>query len=488
MKIYRSLYTTAEIRAIEQQYGDLALMQRAAIAISQFVQDVLPEVQTSILMLAGPGNNGGDALVAARLLREIYPVSVVFCGEVDKLPPDAATAYRDWCAIGGKVLDAIPPEQWDLVIDGLFGIGLQRPLSGQPAQLIEAVNRLGVPVLAIDVPSGISADSGRVLGCAVKAQWTMTFIGLKPGLFTLDGPDHAGEVVLNRLELETDAEVAGRLLEQESVSKMLPARRKNSNKGDYGNLGIIGGAARMTGAAVLAARAGLLTGAGRVYLGLLDAAAPGYDSMMPELMLRPADEVLKLEKLDCLVIGPGMGTDETAHSILVRALALSAPLLLDADALNLLAGDESLRKSLLRRTADSVVTPHPGEAARMLTCTVQDIQNDRIQSALNIARQYQSITLLKGCGSVIALPDGRWFVNHSGNPGMASAGMGDTLAGIMGALIAQAMPVDEAVQLATYLHGAAADGLMERGSGPVGLSASEVMTEARWLLNQWIYL
>jgi hydroxyethylthiazole kinase-like uncharacterized protein yjeF len=229
-------------------------------------------------------------------------------------------------------------------------------------------------------------------------------------------------------------------------------------------------------------------GAGRVYLGLLDDAAPTYDSMMPELMLRPADEVLKLEKLDCLVLGPGMGTDETARSMLARALVLSAPLLLDADALNLLAGDQSLRKILIQRTAATVVTPHPGEAARMLACTVQDIQNDRIRSALDIARQYQAITLLKGCGSVIALPDGRWFINHSGNPGLASAGMGDTLAGIMGALIAQDLPAEEAVQLATYLHGAAADGLMERGSGPVGLSASEVMTEARWLLNQWIYL
>lgn len=488
MKLYRSLYTTAEIRAIEQQHGAQPLMQRAGIAISRFVQDTLPDVQAPILVLAGPGNNGGDAFVAARLLREIYPVTVVFCGDAGKLPADAAEAYRNWLDAGGKVLDHLPKREWGLVIDGLFGIGLQRSLSGQLAELVATVNQLGVPVLAIDVPSGLCADSGRVMGCAVKAQWTMTFIGLKPGLFTLDGPDYTGEVLLDRLELEADAEVAGRLLEQESVSKLLPARLKNSNKGNFGNLGVIGGAARMTGAAVLAARAGLLMGAGRVYLGLLDAAAPTYDSMMPELMLRPADEVLELQKLDCLVMGPGMGTDEAAHSILARALALSVPLLLDADALNLLAGDASLRKILLQRTAATVVTPHPGEAARMLACTVQDIQNDRIRSALDIARQYQAITLLKGCGSVIALPDGRWFINHSGNPGLASAGMGDTLAGIMGALIAQDLPAEEAVQLATYLHGAAADGLMERGSGPVGLSASEVMTEARWLLNQWIYL
>lgn len=488
IKLYRSLFTTAEIRAIEQQHGDQPLMQRAGAVISRFVQDILPDVHAPILVLAGPGNNGGDAFVAARLLQEIYPVTVVFCGDAGKLPVDAADAYQCWIKSGGNVLRDIPQGQWGLVIDGLLGIGLQRSLSGQLAELIATIKQLGVPVLAIDVPSGLCADSGRVLGCAIKAQWTMTFIGLKPGFFTLDGPDHAGEVVLDRLELEVETEVAGRLLEQESVSKMLPARLKNSNKGNFGNLGVIGGAARMTGAAVLAARAGLLTGAGRVYLGLLDAAAPTYDSMMPELMLRPADEVLKLEKLDCLVLGPGMGTDEAARSILSRALALSAPLLLDADALNLLATDASLRKVLSQRTAVTVVTPHPGEAARMLACTVQDIQNNRIRSALNIARQYQAITLLKGCGSVIAMPDGRWFINHSGNPGLASAGMGDTLAGIMGALIAQGLPAEEAVQLATYLHGAAADGLMERGSGPVGLSASEVMTEARWLLNQWIYL
>lgn len=487
MKLYRPLHTTAEIRAIEQRHAGESLMQKAAIAISQFVQDVLPDVQTRILVLAGPGNNGGDALVAARLLREIYPVSVVFCGEADKLPPDAAAAYRDWCADGGLLLQEIPAGQWDLVIDGLFGIGLQRPLTGQPAKLVTDANQLGVPVLSIDVPSGLCADSGRVLGCAIRAEWTLTFIGLKPGLFTLDGPDHAGEVMLNMLDIPVAESGQGRLLEQESVSKLLPKRRRNSNKGDYGNLGVIGGAARMTGAAVLAARAGLLSGAGRVYLGLLDADAPTLDSVMPELMLRPPQEVLAL-KLDCLVAGPGMGTDRVAAELLKQTLDLSVPLLLDADALTLLAADAHLREAVRQRSAPTLLTPHPGEAARLLGCTVEDVQQDRIVSALRMAADYNAVVLLKGCGSVIALADGRWFINHSGNPGLASAGMGDTLAGIMGALIAQGLPAEEAVQLATYLHGAAADGLMERGNGPVGLSASEVMTEARWLLNQWIYL
>lgn len=488
MKLYRPLYLASEIRALEQRHSAEPLMQRAGDAITEFVQGILPEAQSSILLLVGPGNNGGDALVAARLLQNVYRVTVVFCGDAEKLPPDAAAAYQCWLKSGGEILTDIPEGQWDLSIDALFGIGLQRPLAGRPAELVAKVNALKTPVLAIDVPSGLCADTGRVLGIAVRADWTITFLGLKPGLFTLNGPDLTGSVMVSTLGIKADGDATGYLLEQESVSKMLPARLKNSNKGNFGNLGVIGGAARMTGAAVLAARAGLLTGAGRVYLGLLDAAAPTYDSMMPELMLRPADEVLQLEKLDCLVIGPGMGMEDIARRYLTHALGLAVPLLLDADVLNQLAGDVSLRKLLVQRTAATIVTPHPGEAARMLACTVQDVQDNRIRSALDIARQYQAITLLKGCGSVIALPDGRWFINHSGNPGLASAGMGDTLAGIMGALVAQGLQAEEAVQLATYLHGAAADGLMERGSGPVGLSASEVMTEARWLLNQWIYL
>lgn len=462
-------------------------MQRAGIAISRFVQDILPDVRSAILILAGPGNNGGDALVAARLLRDIYPVSVVFCGDTDRLPPDAAAALRDWQKAGGTLLPALPEGKWELVIDGLFGIGLQRPLEGWAAELVAAVNRLGVPVLSIDVPSGLCADTGRVLGCAVRADWTLTFIGLKPGLFTLDGPDHVGEVRLDALETAPASAGRGHLLEQESVSKLLPRRRRNSNKGDFGNLGIIGGAARMTGAAVLAARAGLLSGAGRVYLGLLDRDAPTLDAVMPELMLRPPQEVLAL-KLDCLVLGPGMGTDDAAARLLGQALDSQLPLLLDADALTMLASDQQLRDAARRRQAPTLLTPHPGEAARLLGRSAADVQQDRIASALKMATDFDAVTLLKGCGSIIALPDGSWFINHSGNPGLASAGMGDTLAGIMGALIAQGLSAEDAMQLATYLHGAAADGLIERGNGPVGLSASEVMTEARWLLNQWVYL
>ncbi|HEY8354805.1 MAG TPA: NAD(P)H-hydrate dehydratase [Methylophilaceae bacterium] len=487
MKCYRPLFTTTEIRAIEQQFADEPLMQRAGIAISRFVQDILPDVRSAILILAGPGNNGGDALVAARLLRDIYPVSVVFCGDTDRLPPDAAAALRDWQKAGGTLLPALPEGKWELVIDGLFGIGLQRPLEGWAAELVAAVNRLGVPVLSIDVPSGLCADTGRVLGCAVRADWTLTFIGLKPGLFTLDGPDHVGEVRLDALETAPASAGRGHLLEQESVSKLLPRRRRNSNKGDFGNLGIIGGAARMTGAAVLAARAGLLSGAGRVYLGLLDRDAPTLDAVMPELMLRPPQEVLAL-KLDCLVLGPGMGTDDAAARLLGQALDSQLPLLLDADALTMLASDQQLRDAARRRQAPTLLTPHPGEAARLLGRSAADVQQDRIASALKMATDFDAVTLLKGCGSIIALPDGSWFINHSGNPGLASAGMGDTLAGIMGALIAQGLSAEDAMQLATYLHGAAADGLIERGNGPVGLSASEVMTEARWLLNQWVYL
>ncbi len=488
MKLNRPLYFAADLRVIEQQESGTVLMERAGAAIAESVQNVLPQVQSTVLVLAGPGNNGGDAFVAARLLQNIYQVSVVFFGKVDHLPPDAAEAYHRWVKSGGEVLSVIPESSWDLVLDGLLGIGLNKPVSGALAEIIQQVNAMGTQVLAIDIPSGLCANTGRVLGQAIRADWTITLLGLKPGLFTHDGPDHTGDVLPDLLGVRSEHPASGFLIEHEDVSKLLLRRRKNSNKGDYGNLVVIGGAANMTGAGLLAARAGLMLGSGRVYLGLLDTSAATLDPVMPELMLRPVDACLAVSPCACLVIGPGMGVEQQAKGLLQKALGVESPLVLDADALNMLAEQPNFAPIVRQRNAVTVMTPHPGEAARLLLCSVSDIQQDRIASACRMSQQFNAIVVLKGCGSVIAFPDGRWFINHSGNPGLASAGMGDVLAGMIGALIAQHMSVEEAVLLAVHLHGAAADGLVERGSGPVGLSASEVMTEARWLLNQWIYL
>ncbi|MDZ4099331.1 MAG: NAD(P)H-hydrate dehydratase [Methylophilaceae bacterium] len=484
MSFHRPIYSSDQIRQLEKQHADIALMERAGLAIFNYVQLLLPDSSSSILLLAGPGNNGGDALVAARLLRDIYSVTVVQCGDINKLPPDAKQAYVAWLASGGKVLDAVPDNQFDLVVDGLLGIGINKALEGPIAELVGQINRLNTHVLAIDIPSGLCAKTGRVLGDAVRADWTMTFLGLKSGLFTLDGPDHAGEVILETLDIKPDAKPTGYLLEQEDVATFLPKRRRNSNKGSYGNVGVLGGAAQMTGAAVIAARAALLSGAGRVYAGLLAPHAPKFDVMVPELMVRAGEDIFDQGSFDCLVVGPGMGQSDHAKRLLERSLLTNTTLLLDADALNLLAEDEALQVLCHDRHAANIVTPHPGEAARMMSSTVQEVQTDRIASALEIAKKYNAVTVLKGCGTIIAMPSGDWYINHSGNPGLASAGMGDALAGIIAALVAQKISPEQAALLGVYIHGAAADALVEHGIGPIGLTASEVMMEVRRMLNQ----
>lgn len=482
----QALYLTGTLRALELQHKTEPLMERAGHAVATLARSLLAEGHHRILVVAGPGNNGGDAFVAARYLKAWWhEVTVVFAGQRAGLPPDAAEAYEGWLECGGEVLSQWPAAgslSWQLVIDGLFGIGLQRPLAGEMADLVARINALPVPVLAIDMPSGLAADTGVILGTAVRATHTITFLGRKPGLYTLDGPDHAGKVHVDLLGLPPLPEADGTLLDAPFT---LPARRRlNSHKGSNGSAGVIGGAASMTGAALLTARAALLLGAGRVYAGLLDPAAPALDADYPELMLRAVDQ---LPSVHALAVGPGMGRSSEAHAALQQALANPAPLVLDADALNLLAADTDLQRRLAERAAGSVVmTPHPGEAATLLATDTASLQADRIASARALAVRYKVIALLKGCGTVVATPDGRWWINASGNPGLGSAGMGDTLTGIIVALAAQGMPLLDATLLAAYLHGAAADAAVAHDQGPVGLTATEVMLSARRLLNRWL--
>jgi ADP-dependent NAD(P)H-hydrate dehydratase / NAD(P)H-hydrate epimerase len=482
----QALYLTDSLRKLEQQHAAEPLMERAGHAVATLARALLAEGHNRILVVAGPGNNGGDAFVAARYLKAWWhEVTVVFAGQRASLPPDAAHAYDGWLECGGEVLSQWPTAgspSWQLVIDGLFGIGLQRSLSGDMADLVARINTQAAPVLAIDIPSGLAADTGVVLGTAVRAAHTITFLGRKPGLYTLDGPDHAGKVHVDLLGLPPLPDADGTLLDTPFT---LPApRRLNSHKGSNGSAGVIGGAASMTGAALLTARAALLLGAGRVYAGLLDPAAPALDADYPELMLRDVDQ---LPSVQALAVGPGMGRSPQAYSALQQALANPASLVLDADALNLLAADTEFQQALTRRPAGSVVmTPHPGEAATLLATDTATLQADRIAAACTLAQRYQAIVLLKGCGTVVATPDGQWWINTSGNPGLGSAGMGDTLAGIIVALAAQGMKLLDATLLAVYLHGAAADAAVAHGQGPIGLTATEVMLSARALLNRWV--
>ncbi len=462
--MHTPLLRGSELRTLETRYATAVppLMERAGRAAAAFARQLLKGSRAPVLVFAGPGNNGGDAQVMARVLRQ-QGIAVVVAG------------------LG----DEVPKGDYGLVVDGLFGIGLTRPITGAYADLIERINAFPGPVLALDIPSGLDGDTGRVMGLAVRATHTLSFIGGKPGLYTLDGPDHCGEVSVVDLGLSLD-EFPGALLAVDDFRECLKPRPRNSHKGSYGSLTVIGGAAGMTGAALLAGRAALKLGAGRVFVGLLQPLA--VDALQPELMLRAPDDALA--QATAAVIGPGLGASDAAVEILRRALSpkpsTDCSLLLDADALNLLAAHPVLAARVARRAAPTIITPHPAEAARLLATTTEAVQADRVGAALQLAQRFKAHVALKGCGTVIAHPDGGWRINTSGNPGLASAGSGDVLSGMAGALLAQGWPAAAALCGAVHLHGAAADALAAAGDGPIGIAAGELIPVARTLLNRLI--
>jgi hydroxyethylthiazole kinase-like uncharacterized protein yjeF len=485
---------TADLRALEQRVAAQPdappLMERAGFAAAELAREVLLGGKRRVLVLAGPGNNGGDAFVVARHLKQWwYAVDVVFTGEADRLAPDARAAYDAWRAADGKVSPDLPRAPFDAVVDGLFGVGLERELQGRYAELVAQVNALHLPVLALDLPSGLHADSGRVLGTAIRAQHTATFIALKPGLLTLDGPDHAGAVHVFDLGLDVEslARPSGHVPHAQRLAGILLPRARNSHKGTFGSVGILGGATGMHGAVLLAARAALHLGAGRTYAGLLPARGIRIDPLQPELMLREADEVVELPQLTALVVGPGLGQSPPTRALVVRALERELPLLLDADALNLIAAHDVLRDVCAARSAPTLFTPHPAEAARLLHISVGEVQAHRLAAAMQLATRFRAVIALKGAGTVIADPRGPWWINVSGNPGLASAGMGDVLSGIVGALLAQGVPARDALVAGVHLHGLAADRCLARNGGPVGMTASEVTLAAREVLNAAVY-
>ncbi|MGB8856356.1 MAG: NAD(P)H-hydrate dehydratase [Burkholderiales bacterium] len=488
------VYITADIRRIESAAvadGVSDLMERAGLAAAEFAQTLLPEGASKIIVLAGPGNNGGDAFVVARhLLGWWFKVELVFFGQQEKLPPDAAVAREKYVAAGGKILTNLPTNSKpDLIIDGIFGIGLTRNVTPDYVDLFNIINKLNVSVFALDIPSGIDADNGSVKGAAIRASHTMSFIAIKPGLLTLDGPDHAGKVRIAGLGLDAKKQLppGGHVLDQKTVGAFLRQRARNSHKGTYGSVGIIGGAPGMVGAPILAARAAQKLGAGRVFVGMLAEGVAQLDIAQPELMWRAPEELLQSDEANVLAIGCGMGQSDFARILLQRAIQSPTPLVIDADALNSIGADPALQTTLKNRTAPTIITPHPAEAARLLKKSTIDIQYNRLQAALTLARQFNAHVVLKGCGSVCAAPDGRWFINPSGNAGMASAGMGDVLSGMIAAFMAQRVSAEQALLLAVYLHGAAADACVTNGIGPLGLMASEVTESARHLLNSWVY-
>ncbi len=491
------LRTVAEIRAIEAAFatgpnsaGPDSLMLRAGAAAARQAVEMLagnPRASGRVLVLAGPGNNGGDAWVAARALQESWHrVTVLDCATGPPQAPEARAARDAFISGGGLAIASWPfAATFDLIVDGLLGIGIARPVQGTLAALIVSANDSGIPILAIDIPSGLDADSGAIQGSAIRAARTLTFLGLKPGLFTGDGPDCAGTVVCDLLGIDGAVlpPTANTLLAARDVRVLVPHRPHNSNKGSFGTVAVVAGATGMLGAGVLAARAALLLGAGKVFFAPLAEDAPPYDTPHPEIMMtRPRE--LQAKEPDVIVIGPGMGTGDAAKNILVAVLKTGLPLVVDADALNLVAAGRALQNALAKRDAPALLTPHPGEAARLLDCTIADVQRDRIGAAGRLVARFGHSVILKGAGSIVATRGGAWHVCAHGSPGMASGGMGDALAGMLGALLAQGLDADAAAMLGVVLHAAAGESLETSGM-QAGMTASELIPVARRLLYEW---
>ena len=490
----RPIYPVAGIRAVEARALPGAvppLMERAGAAAASLALRLLDGPGT-VLVACGPGNNGGDGFVVARHLKAAgLRVEVAFAGDVAKLPVDASAAHAAWLKHGGTTaldLPPPPPGGWSLVVDALFGIGLQRPIDGCYAEWITTLNAQPCPRLALDIPSGLDADSGRRLGPCFAASHTVSFIALKPGLITLDGPDQCGLLCLQEIDVDAEALIAapGHEITPALFAGRLVQRARNSHKGSYGDAALIGGAPGMVGAAILAGRAAAHLGAGRVLVGLLDPAALPVDILRPELMFRSAPELLAESGIAAFAVGPGLGQSDAAWTLVHAAIAQPAQLVLDADALNLVARDPGLQASLAHRSRPAVLTPHPAEAARLLGTTTADVQADRIAAACRLARQLKAWVVLKGCGSIVANPDGLWWINTSGNPAMATAGMGDVLSGILAALLARGWSAGEALLAAVHLHGVAGDAVCAARGLDSGLLADELAPAARACFNAWI--
>lgn len=431
------------------------LMQRAGLATAQLALALAPHARR-IWIACGPGNNGGDGLEAAlQLLRLGKTPIVTWLGNTAQMPADTACAYLRAQA-AGVVFATEPANDFDLGVDGLLGIGTQaREPQGRMADWMKHLNAGQAPVLSIDVPSGLNANTGATAKLHVKASHTLSLLTLKPGLFTARGRDSAGTVWFDSLGVgSTDAHTrpTARLL-----ARPVPAMRAHgAHKGCFGDVAVVGGAPSMTGAALMAASAALHAGAGRVFVAILDKQIHGLSAQLPELMFRDVSQM----DFSTTAIVCGCGGGVAIHNWLELLLSTSSPMAIDADALNVIAGDRALQSSLTARSAQSqgtVLTPHPLEAARLMGTTAAEVQHDRIAAAQALAHRFGCTVALKGSGTVVASPGETPMINPTGNARLATAGTGDVLAGMVGAhLAAGRLPFDAACD-AVYQHGHIAD-------------------------------
>jgi len=478
------IFSLADLRAIEKtaEQAGLDLMQKAADSATHWVVQHYPN-DCAILVAAGTGHNGGDALwVAYQLAQLAYPVTLF----VPETPKSVATQKALLACLDEGVLVIKEASDlnasFSLLVDGLFGIGLNRILSSTWQAIIRQINSLQIPILSLDVPSGLDAWCGSVYGEAIRANTTLTFLCAKPGLHTAEGPDYAGQVMVDRLDLPATMRPipCGTLLPPSAHSL---ARKMNSHKGQYGTVCVVGGAIGMVGAALLAGRAAISSGAGKVYVGLIEPIL--YDPLMPDLMIQNAQAIHQLEA-DVYVVGPGLSCTDQAYQVLRPLLDQPSKKVIDADALNLIAQHPQLAKAVFAQPDTCILTPHPMEAARLLNTSVDKVQSDRVAASKKLAQQFCATVVLKGCGTVIARNDGFFRINTSGNAALSVAGQGDVLAGICGALLAQGMPIFEAASLGVYVHGLVANHWQNIHQGTIGLSASQTILLIANELNRLI--
>jgi len=490
MPRFLPLFDAAQARALDRDaqaalgITEYDLMQRAAAAAWRQLLDRWPNAHR-IGIAVGPGNNGGDGLVLARLARESGRTAVVVrLRDGESKAPTAREALAGWTAAGGEVAvfeGALPAV--DLWVDALFGIGFARPPEGEVRELIESINAAGTDVFALDVPSGVDADTGHVPGAAIRATRTLTFLAGKCGLHTGAALDRVGRLEVDALGLgeafvaahESVARLAGR----DALAAWLPARRHDSNKGDFGHVRCVGGDHGTAGAILLASEAALRCGAGLVSVATRAENVPVVLARRPEVMARAVEDEAAFETaLDgatVLAVGPGLGKGDWGRAMLAAALRSEKPLVLDADALNLLS-------EYPRGVSGAVLTPHPGEAGRLLGIPTVQVQADRIGSARELAGRYDCCVVLKGAGTVVAAPRVRPVLIPAGNPGMASGGMGDVLTGVIAALRAQRLAPFDAAVCGALLHALAGDAAAGDG-GERGLIASDLFTHLHLLAN-----
>lgn len=470
----RDAVAAMDAAAIHSGIAGYTLMRRAGAAVLSALKTHYPDA-VDILVVCGAGNNAGDGYVLARLAKQ-QGCQVTVCSLVatDKLKGDAALACAHWREVGEvRPFDAEYLNECDVIVDAMLGSGLTREVQGEWKQCIDAINRAGKPVIAVDIPSGLHADSGVIQGAAVEADITVCFIGLKQGMFTASGKQCCGEVIFDDLSVPENIlqqQTPSAYLLNHSILDTLPRRRHDSHKGDYGHLLVVGGNHGMAGAVALAARAALRTGAGRVSVVTRPQHVAVVTGLCPEAMTHASeggqmDESL-LEACSHVVIGPGLGQDAWANRLLYQIRQLDKPVLYDADALNLLAQSQTMPANA------AVVTPHPGEASRLCHIRTADIQRQRYDAVRQCYEKTQAVSVLKGSGTLVH--DGETTqVCGAGSPAMASAGMGDVLSGVIGALLAQGCSTARAAALGVCAHALAAESAA-RGADR-GLLASDVI-------------